>query len=265
MLESLRNIFSVAELRNRVLFTLGLLAVYRVGHQIPTPGVNIEALALLADQAKNTMFGLYDMFSGGNLSQGHDLRAGHHALHQRVDHPAAVDRRLAVPRAAVEGRRAGAEEDHAVHPLRHDPAGGRSGVRHRDLPGAPDQRRRRPAARLQRRLGLPADDRAHADDGHVLRHVAGRADHRARHRQRDVAHHLRRHRRGPAPRRADDDRSAAHRADGTHPPAAADRDDGRGRRRDHLHGARPAARDGAVRRSGSSAAGCTADRARTSR
>ncbi len=69
MLESLRNIFSVAELRNRVLFTLGLLAVYRVGHQIPTPGVNIEALALLADQAKNTMFGLYDLFSGGNLSR----------------------------------------------------------------------------------------------------------------------------------------------------------------------------------------------------
>ena len=64
MLESLQNIFPVAELRNRVLFTLGLLAVYRIGSHIPTPGVNIEALALLADQAKNTMFGLYDMFSG---------------------------------------------------------------------------------------------------------------------------------------------------------------------------------------------------------
>ncbi len=67
--DSLKNIFAVADLRKRVLFTLGLLAVYRVGGHIPTPGVNPEALALLADQAKNTMFGLYDMFSGKNLSQ----------------------------------------------------------------------------------------------------------------------------------------------------------------------------------------------------
>src|SRR6478609_9694891 len=67
--ESLKNIVAVKDLRNRVLFTLGLLAVYRVGGHIPTPGVNSEALALLADQAKNNMFGLYDMFSGKNLSQ----------------------------------------------------------------------------------------------------------------------------------------------------------------------------------------------------
>ena len=45
MIESLRNIFAVSELRNRVLFTLGLLAVYRVGNHIPTPGVNTDALA----------------------------------------------------------------------------------------------------------------------------------------------------------------------------------------------------------------------------
>jgi preprotein translocase subunit SecY len=69
MLDSLKNIFNVGELRNRVLFTLGLLAVYRVGNHIPTPGVNTEALAMLADQARNTMFGLYDLFSGGNLSR----------------------------------------------------------------------------------------------------------------------------------------------------------------------------------------------------
>ena len=69
MFESLRNIFAVSELRNRVLFTLGLLAVYRVGNHIPTPGVNTDALAMLAEQARNTMFGLYDLFSGGNLSR----------------------------------------------------------------------------------------------------------------------------------------------------------------------------------------------------
>ena len=67
--DSLKNIFSVSDLRKRVLFTLGLLAVYRVGGHIPTPGVNPEALKLMADQASKTMFGLYDMFSGKNLSQ----------------------------------------------------------------------------------------------------------------------------------------------------------------------------------------------------
>jgi preprotein translocase subunit SecY len=69
MLESFRNIFQITELRNRVLFTLALLAVYRVGNHIPTPGVNTDALAMLAEQARNTMFGLYDLFSGGNLSR----------------------------------------------------------------------------------------------------------------------------------------------------------------------------------------------------
>jgi preprotein translocase subunit SecY len=68
-MDSLKNIFTVSELRNRVLFTLGLLGVYRIGHHIPTPGVNPAALDELARQAQNTMFGLYDMFSGGNLSK----------------------------------------------------------------------------------------------------------------------------------------------------------------------------------------------------
>jgi preprotein translocase subunit SecY len=67
--DSLKNIFAVPDLRKRVFFTLGLLAVYRVGSHIPTPGINPQALAELAQQAKNTMFGLYDMFSGQNLSQ----------------------------------------------------------------------------------------------------------------------------------------------------------------------------------------------------
>ena len=67
--DSLKNIYAVKDLRNRVLFTLALLAVYRIGGHIPTPGVNPQALAVLAEQAQNTMFGLYDMFSGKNLSQ----------------------------------------------------------------------------------------------------------------------------------------------------------------------------------------------------
>jgi len=69
MVESIRNLFAVPDLRKRILFTLALLAVYRIGTVIPTPGVNTEALATLAEQARNTMFGLYDLFSGGNLSR----------------------------------------------------------------------------------------------------------------------------------------------------------------------------------------------------
>src|SRR3974390_1045837 len=67
---SLKNIFQVSDLRNRVLYTLGLLGVYRVGQHIPTPGVDVRALAEFAQQlGKNSMFGLYDMFTGGNLSR----------------------------------------------------------------------------------------------------------------------------------------------------------------------------------------------------
>ena len=65
----IKNLFAVTDLRNRILFTLALLGVYRIGSHIPTPGVNTQALAILAEQARNTMFGLYDMFSGQNLSQ----------------------------------------------------------------------------------------------------------------------------------------------------------------------------------------------------
>jgi preprotein translocase subunit SecY len=69
MVDSLKNIFAVPDLRKRVLFTLLLLGVYRIGNHVPTPGVNTEALRVLAEQTANTMFGLYDMFSGGNLSR----------------------------------------------------------------------------------------------------------------------------------------------------------------------------------------------------
>jgi preprotein translocase subunit SecY len=68
-MDSLKHIFAIPELRKRVLFTFGLLAVYRVGGHIPTPGVNSAALADLAAAASGSLFGLYDMFSGQNLSK----------------------------------------------------------------------------------------------------------------------------------------------------------------------------------------------------
>jgi preprotein translocase subunit SecY len=63
----LKNLFAVADLRNRILFTLALIGVFRVGSWVTIPGVNREAIKLLADQVGNTMFGLYNMFTGGNF------------------------------------------------------------------------------------------------------------------------------------------------------------------------------------------------------
>src|SRR5688572_25082855 len=65
----LTNLFAVKDLRNRVLFTLAMLGVYRVGSYIPTPGINQAALLEMARQLQGTMFGLVDMFSGQNFSR----------------------------------------------------------------------------------------------------------------------------------------------------------------------------------------------------
>jgi len=63
--DSILNPFKVYELRKRILFTIALLAVYRVGVAIPTPGVDGAALSLFFQQAKGTIVGLLDLFSGG--------------------------------------------------------------------------------------------------------------------------------------------------------------------------------------------------------
>lgn len=69
MIESLKNIFKIPELRNRVLFTFSMLAVYQIGGQIPTPGVNTIALQEFFRQQAGTVFGYFDMFAGGNFSR----------------------------------------------------------------------------------------------------------------------------------------------------------------------------------------------------
>ncbi len=67
MLEKFLNIFRIPDLRKRVLFTLGILAVYRLGAWIPTPGVNWRQLELLFSQQGGSALGLMDLFSGGTL------------------------------------------------------------------------------------------------------------------------------------------------------------------------------------------------------
>ena len=60
---------NIPELRRRILFTLTMLAVYRVGVQIPTPGVNGEALSQFFQQKAGTLFDMFNMFSGGALEK----------------------------------------------------------------------------------------------------------------------------------------------------------------------------------------------------
>ncbi|UCH78443.1 MAG: preprotein translocase subunit SecY [Candidatus Coatesbacteria bacterium] len=66
---NLRNIFKIPELRRKVLITVALILVYRIGRHIPVPGVNGEALTAFFEAQKGTLFGLFDLFSGGNLTR----------------------------------------------------------------------------------------------------------------------------------------------------------------------------------------------------
>ena len=69
MLAAFQNITRIPELKRRISMTLILLAVYRIGAHVPTPGINSEALAAFFRAAQGTLLGLFDMFSGGALRQ----------------------------------------------------------------------------------------------------------------------------------------------------------------------------------------------------
>ena len=69
MIEGFQNATRIPELRRRIFFTLAMLAVYRVGVHIPTPGIDRIALASFFDKVKDTIFGLFNLFSGGALEQ----------------------------------------------------------------------------------------------------------------------------------------------------------------------------------------------------
>jgi len=69
MIGGVQNIARITELRNRILFTFGMLAVYRLGAFVVTPGINAEVIQSFFQQMQGTMFGLFSMFSGGALEQ----------------------------------------------------------------------------------------------------------------------------------------------------------------------------------------------------
>ena len=69
LVDSIQNIFRIPELRRRLLFTLGMFAIYRLGEHVPAPGVNGQALAAMFASQTGTLFGLYDVFVGGAFSR----------------------------------------------------------------------------------------------------------------------------------------------------------------------------------------------------
>src|SRR5512145_3198177 len=69
MFTKIQEIFSIPELKRRVMFTLGLLIVYRVGSHITTPGVDASVLTEFFERQRGTILGLYDLFAGGNLEK----------------------------------------------------------------------------------------------------------------------------------------------------------------------------------------------------
>ncbi len=69
MLDSIKNIFSIPDLRRRIIFTLFILAVYRVGWQVPNPGISGAALQEFWEQQRGTILGFVDLFSGRNMSK----------------------------------------------------------------------------------------------------------------------------------------------------------------------------------------------------
>src|SRR5580658_8135859 len=66
-LEAFANIFRIPDLRKRLMFTLGLLAVYRLGSQVPTPGINVQRWEAIFSSAQGSIFGFFDLFAGGNI------------------------------------------------------------------------------------------------------------------------------------------------------------------------------------------------------
>ena len=67
MIESLKSITEIPDLRKRILFTLLMLAIYRLGSFIPTPGINADVFEQAFNQFAGSLFGLLAMFSGGSL------------------------------------------------------------------------------------------------------------------------------------------------------------------------------------------------------
>ena len=212
MLSAFISSLRTPDLRRKILFTLGIVILYRVGASIPSPGVNYPNVHEVRCAGHRRRLGadlLVDQPVLRRRAAASDgVRGRHHAVHHRQHHRSAAGRRDPALRAAAQRGSSRPGETDPVHPLPDGRAGHPAGHQHR---GAGRQRRaaaglhprhhpgaeRRPEHLHADRHRVGADGRRGAGD------VDGRAGHRARHRQRHVADDLRRHRRAHPDRRQD--------------------------------------------------------------
>lgn len=81
LFDTLKNIWKIEELKTRILTTLGLILVYRLGTEVVLPGIDPAGLAALKQQTSSGVLGLLDMFSGGAFFECFDLCLGNYALY----------------------------------------------------------------------------------------------------------------------------------------------------------------------------------------
>ncbi len=96
MFDKLANIFRIPDLRKRILFTLGMLFVYRLGGHLPTPGIDTAKLEqyLHAEQHQRIAARICRSVFGRPVAPHDDFCPGHHAVHHGIDHSAVADRGL---------------------------------------------------------------------------------------------------------------------------------------------------------------------------
>ena len=198
--EAFANMFRIPDLRKRLLFTLAMLAVYRLGAFLPTPGINTDVLAQFFQQNQGSVLGVIDLFSGGNFR-----RLTIFALGIMPYITASIILQLMtvvwpylerLQKEGELGRRKITQYTRYLTILLSIVQSFSIAVT-LQRPGGPE----RPAPGLQPRHRLRADDDPDADHRLRVHHVAGRADHRARRRQRHVADHFCGNRGRPAARR----------------------------------------------------------------
>jgi hypothetical protein len=138
--QALGGMGRLTELRQRLLFLVGALLVYRIGTFIPVPGVNPEALAILFEQNQGSMLDMFNMFSGGALERASLFALG---VMPYISASIIVQLMTAVipqlEQLKKEGE-SGAAQDHPVHPLRHGGACHLPGDRDLHRPAGPDGR-----------------------------------------------------------------------------------------------------------------------------
>ena len=114
---TLRNIVNIPELRKRMLFMFGLLALYRVGSWIPTPGVNAEALAGFFQAQSGTIFGFLDISPAGTCPVFYFCSGITPYITASIIFQLLTGC-LALSGTAFQGRRSRSPQDQPVHPIR---------------------------------------------------------------------------------------------------------------------------------------------------